>query len=76
MKVRPLALLMILVSPNALAQVLPARSIELFCAKKANAAGTAIGDIFGACVYAERSYLADLQDNWTDYGSQSRAQCL
>jgi hypothetical protein len=76
MKAKLLGLLMILLAPHALAQALPARSIELFCAKKANTAGAAMGDIFGACVDAERSSLGDLKDNWTDYSSQSRAQCL
>lgn len=73
---RRLTLAMILISTGAMAQALPNSSIELFCAKRANAAGKALENLFVACVEAERSSLADLQSNWTDYSAPSRAQCL
>jgi hypothetical protein len=70
------ALLLLLSSAATMAQGVPSRSIELFCAKRANAAGAALENLFTACVEAERASLADLIDNWTDYDPQSRAQCV
>jgi hypothetical protein len=66
----------ILASTAALAQALPNRSVELFCAKRAKSSGMAMNDLFGACVEAERASLAELQDNWTSYSVASRSQCI
>lgn len=65
-----------LASTAAVAQALPNRSIELFCAKRAKSSGMAMNDLFGACVEAERASLAELQENWTSYSGASRTQCI
>jgi hypothetical protein len=58
MKTKMLVLFEFLISTDALAQALPSRSIELFCAKRAHASGVAMNNLFGACVDAERASLA------------------
>ena len=63
-------------STDALAQALPARSIEQFCSKIAKTSGAPKDDVFGVCVDAERASLAELKENWNDYTPQSRARCL
>lgn len=76
MKTKLVASLLLVASTDAMAQALPAFSIELFCARRANAAGPALSNLFTACVEAERASLADLRENWVDYSPRSRAQCL
>lgn len=65
-----------LASTAAVAQALPTRSVELFCAKRAKSSGTAMNDLFGACVEAERASLEELQQNWSSYSFDSRARCV
>ncbi len=76
MKTRLLALAALLVPAVAPAQTLPSRSIELYCAKRASAAGAVMNDLFGACVEAERASLGELKANWTDYSMSSRMRCI
>jgi hypothetical protein len=66
----------LLFATAAFAQKIPTLNIQSYCRSKSMLGGGGGDEIYAACVDGETIALGELRENWNDYSSESRTQCL